>query len=260
MAYRLVFTLITSYEYKKSQWSAVVKIEIDAVPRITADRECWNLGARRRYDTNHKSVHKLSRVAFWGGGGHKSTPVKENHMLFPPACSSPTYNWRSAGQLAEPVHENGHPLTKQSVRYHSLSGTISFRFLACYSLLPTRPGYMACKVESLSMLVSGNFMQIQGLYQISSSFQQHLSALDHKVMDNFLPTAHFRSTRCHLESGFYCLHDSNGPPLYSWCSNSACNVSQVAILASLYSYPQQTTDSTLRKRLTSILFTFFHTS
>ncbi len=46
-------------------------------------------------------------------------------------------------------------LTTQSERCHSLSSTVSFRLQACYSLLPARPGYMACRVESLCMLVSG---------------------------------------------------------------------------------------------------------
>ncbi len=62
------------------------------------------------------------------------------------------------------------------------------------------------------------------------------------------------------------LHDSKGPPLYRRCSkNSACHVWQVAILASLHrsgvdSYPQQTTDSTPKNRLTSIpLIDLFHT-
>ncbi len=63
---------------------------------------------------------------------YKSTPAKR----------------KPARQLAGPVHE--------PVRYHSLSGTISFRLQACHGLLPARPGYMACWVESLCMLVKKN--------------------------------------------------------------------------------------------------------
>ncbi len=73
------------------------------------------------------------------------------NLCYSPGLQLPTFNWRSAGQLAGPVHENGQPLTTQSVQHHSLSGTISFRLLACYSLLPARPGYMSCWVESLCM-------------------------------------------------------------------------------------------------------------
>ncbi len=64
-----------------------------------------------------------SSTAFWGVI-HKSTPVKHKHMLFPQACSSPG-----------PVHVNGQPLTTQSVRYHSLFGTTSFRLQECCGLL-----------------------------------------------------------------------------------------------------------------------------
>jgi hypothetical protein len=41
----------------------------------------------------------------------------------------------------------------QSVRYHSLSSAI-FRLQACKGLLPTRPGYIACRVKSLCILVN----------------------------------------------------------------------------------------------------------
>ncbi len=55
----------------------------------------------------------------WPSGGHKSTTVKHNHILFPQACMQlPTYNWSSG---------NGQPLTTKSVWYHGLSDTISFR-------------------------------------------------------------------------------------------------------------------------------------
>ncbi len=54
-------------------------------------------------------------------------------------------------KLNRPAHENGQPLTTQSAWYNSLSGTTSFRLQACYGLLPARPGYMTCWVESLCM-------------------------------------------------------------------------------------------------------------
>ncbi len=66
-------------------------------PRAAGDRENWNVGERRRQDTNHESIRMLSMVAFWGG--HKNY-CTVRYMLYPPACISPdlpTKNWRSAG-------------------------------------------------------------------------------------------------------------------------------------------------------------------
>ncbi len=40
------------------------------------------------------------------------------------------------------------------LRYHSLSGTISFRLQECYGLLSARPDYMACCVESLCIFLN----------------------------------------------------------------------------------------------------------
>ncbi len=70
-----------------------------------------------------------------GGGGYKSTSVKHKQICIlynPPTLQHPTYNWSSVWKLAGLVHENGQPLTTQSVQYHrlslqGLSGTISFR-------------------------------------------------------------------------------------------------------------------------------------
>jgi hypothetical protein len=97
----------------------------------------------------------LFRVAFWGV--HKCTPVKYKHMIFPPACSSPHIIKDLLGSWPGRYMrmDSGHPLTTQSVRFHSLSGTISVRLQECYGLLPARPGYMACWVESLCVLASG---------------------------------------------------------------------------------------------------------
>ncbi len=73
----------------------------------------------------------LSRIAFWGA--NKSTPVKHKHTVFLPACSSPIITEAiPACHLAGQVHENGQPITTQSVRYHSLSSTISFRPRGCF--------------------------------------------------------------------------------------------------------------------------------
>jgi hypothetical protein len=62
-----------------------------------------------------------------GGGGHKSTPVKHKHQLFPPARSSPL-------MLAWQVNENGEYLKLQNYR---LDGTTvrpvpSFRIQGSY--------------------------------------------------------------------------------------------------------------------------------
>jgi hypothetical protein len=94
--------------------------------------------------------------AFQGGlmGGHKSTPGKHKHMLFPPSLQLSTDNWRSAWQQAGPVHENGQPLTTQSVR-----GTVSFHLQAFYGMQPARQGYIACWVKSLCMLPVGQWLK-----------------------------------------------------------------------------------------------------
>jgi hypothetical protein len=75
---------------------------------------------------NRESVRKLSIVAFWGS--YKSTPVKHTvNICYSPSLRLPIYNLRSDVQLARLVHENGQPLITHSLRYHSLSGTISFQ-------------------------------------------------------------------------------------------------------------------------------------
>ncbi len=75
-------------------------------------------------DVNRIWLRKCAQAVQIGlSGGHKSTPVKHKHMLFPQPAA---YHWRSAGQLGRAVHENGQPLTTQSVLYYSLSGTRSF--------------------------------------------------------------------------------------------------------------------------------------
>jgi hypothetical protein len=59
------------------------------IPRATADRENLNLVERRRYDTTRKCTHEVKAGLL---GGHKSTPVKNKHILFPPGCSYPLIN------------------------------------------------------------------------------------------------------------------------------------------------------------------------
>ncbi len=54
----------------------------------------------------------------WPFGGSYEHSSQTKTYLFPPACNPPTYNWRSAGQLAGPVHENGQHITTQSIQYH----------------------------------------------------------------------------------------------------------------------------------------------
>ncbi len=75
----------------------------------------------------------LSRVAFWvggrGGGGNKSTPVKHKHVLLPPACSSLLLTEALPGSW--PGRYMRRERT-QSVRYHSLFSTISFRLQGSY--------------------------------------------------------------------------------------------------------------------------------
>jgi hypothetical protein len=67
-------------------------------------------------------LSKLSRVAFWGG--HRSTPVKYKHMLFPPACSSPLItedlpgSW--PGRYMRIDIKNTVCMVPQSVQYHKL--------------------------------------------------------------------------------------------------------------------------------------------
>ncbi len=70
------------------------------------------------------------------GGGCKSTPSKHKLFLFPPACSSQLITEDLPGSLAGWYMrmDIGQPLTSQSVRYHSLAGTIIFRLTACYKL------------------------------------------------------------------------------------------------------------------------------
>ncbi len=86
-----------------------------------------------------ESVHKLSRVAFWG---HTSTPVKHKHMLFPPACSSSLINedlpssWPGQYMKTDSPEQCTVCTAPQSVRYHKLPPP-------CDGLLPASQGYMA---------------------------------------------------------------------------------------------------------------------
>ncbi len=79
-----------------------------------------------------------------------------------------------------------------SVRYHSQIGTINFRLQGCYGLLPTRPGYRACWVESVCIWsvdlelenVHGFICRRVGdecfeLIRISSPSKQHSRAFCH---------------------------------------------------------------------------------
>jgi hypothetical protein len=100
---------------------------------VTADRENLNLGERRRKDTNHENV---SRV-FWG-----TLQSKLNIYYFPqPAAPHLQLKLYLAASRAYTVQENSQPPKTQSVRYHSLSGTVSFRLEGSYMFaIKKRPG------------------------------------------------------------------------------------------------------------------------
>ncbi len=59
---------------------------------------------------NHEGVHKVSRLDFTGVTRALQSDINISYSPQPQT---------SAGQLARPVHENGQPLTAQSVQYHS---------------------------------------------------------------------------------------------------------------------------------------------
>ncbi len=69
-------------------------------------------------------------------GGHIRALQSKTQQTYamPPSIQLPIYNFRSDGQLARLLHENGQPLTTHSVRNHSLSGpaSASKRVTACY--------------------------------------------------------------------------------------------------------------------------------
>jgi hypothetical protein len=107
------------------------------IPRVTAGRECWNLGAR---DVHRIQITKVyTSCPGWSSGGRKSTPVKHKHMLFPPACSSPLIaedlpgSWPGRYMKMDSPKQNS--LVPQFVWYHSLSGTICLCLQACNVLL-----------------------------------------------------------------------------------------------------------------------------
>jgi hypothetical protein len=139
-------------------------------------------------------------------GGHKITPVRQTNAI-PPSMQPSTYNWRSAGQLAGPVHENGQLLTTLSVRYHSLSGTMSFclqrvsaccqprqatwrvgsKVYVCWSVVITfSPPPMPLYVVTLSILSS--------VHSSSLPLEETNPAMEGKVVGSSL--LYFRSPRC----------------------------------------------------------------
>ncbi len=88
-------------------------------------------------------------------GGHKSTPAKHRHLLFPPSTQLPPPplitedlpgSWPGRYTWVQTAPNNIVSPVPQSVLYHVI---ICFCLPACYNLLPARPGYMACWVKSL---------------------------------------------------------------------------------------------------------------
>jgi hypothetical protein len=78
----------------------------------------------RNYESVYASCPGRGRL-----GDPESTPVKHKHMLFPPACSSLliTEDLPDSWPGRYMRMDFGQPLTTQSLRYHSLFGTISIR-------------------------------------------------------------------------------------------------------------------------------------
>ncbi len=102
-----------------------------------------------------RDVDRIQITKVYASWGFIRSLQSNINICYSPSLQLPTYNWRYAGQLAGPVHENGQHLTTQCVRtqYHSLSGTLSFRLQVCYGLLAARPGYTHGVLGRKSMYV-----------------------------------------------------------------------------------------------------------
>jgi hypothetical protein len=103
---------------------------------------------------NHENGRNLSMVAFWGG--HKSTPVKYKHMLFPPACSALINedlpgSWQCLYMKLDSPLQHRVCTVPQFARYDKLPPPCGLRPASSQA----SPGYMAYWVKSLCILVSG---------------------------------------------------------------------------------------------------------
>jgi len=91
----------------------------------------------------------------FGGGGVRALQSNIN-ICYSPQPAAPHLKLKICWVAARPEHENGHwtaPIITVCT-IPQMASTISFRHQVYYGLLPARPGYMVCWVESLCMLVS----------------------------------------------------------------------------------------------------------
>jgi hypothetical protein len=130
-------------------------------------------------------------------GGHKSTPVKQPAAPHLRITEDLPGSWPGQYMRIQ-------PLTTQSVGYHSLSGTISFRLQAYYGLLLSRPGQMMCRVKSLCMLVSGKPCVVP----------HPVTGAKHKHIYHFIPDKCIVHKKVHIYLDYHSISPSSelGPP------------------------------------------------
>ncbi len=108
-------------------------------------------------------------------------------MLFPPSLQLPTDNWRSAGQLAGPVHENGQTMTTQSVRYPQ---SVWYMVTAC-----SQPGQATWRVGSKVYVCWSVF--------ISNRLGWHTTWVEYSEKGNWISIEYFQDLKTSAQFNYY---------------------------------------------------------